>query len=270
MPLYMDIHQLPAGTTLGDVAHAHSADEAIQQKYGVTYLKYWCNEEKGKVFCMCIAPDAAAAERVHEEAHGMRAERIIEVDEEVAEGLMGNSHIINAGMVMHRERPDPGHRTIMFTDIVGSTALTQQLGDKAAMEIVEAHDRIVRAALQAHGGREVKHLGDGIMAVFLFAEDACRCAAQIQRDLREREGATPTPIWLKIGAAAGDPVERDGDFFGATVQLASRLCAHAEAGQTLVSSTVLEQTPTNRYDDLGEVTLKGFTSPVRAHRLVDK
>jgi class 3 adenylate cyclase len=266
MPLYVDIHQLE-GLTLQDVAAAHSADEAIQEKYGVTYIKYWCNEPGGKVFCMCSAPDAAAAERVHMEAHGMKAERIIEVDEELAESLMGRNVVSSTGCVMRGEQPDPGSRTIMFTDIVGSTAMTQQLGDRGAMAVVEAHDRVVRAALRNHGGREVKHLGDGIMAVFLTAVDACACASEIQRELRKLDGATPTPIWLKIGAACGDPVERDGDFFGSTVQLASRLCAHAVAGQTLVTTSVTELNRSQQFDDVGEVALKGFADPVRAHAI---
>lgn len=270
MPLYVDIHRLEGGLTLEDITHAHAADQAIQDQYGVEYVKYWCDLRNGKVFCMCSAPDAAAAERVHMEAHGMKAERIIEVDEELAESMMGNQVPQTSGLVLHGGRPDPGSRTIMFTDIVGSTALTQQLGDRAAMAVVEAHDSIVRTALKAHGGREVKHLGDGIMAAFFTAEEACACAQQIQHELREREGVSPMPIWLKIGAASGDPVERDGDFFGSTVQLASRLCAAAEPGQVLVSSAVTELTPTNRFDDVGEVQLKGFPAPVRAHRLVGK
>jgi class 3 adenylate cyclase len=108
---------------------------------------------------MCSAPSAEAAQAVHLEAHGLAADRIIEVDEELAEGLMGQNVVAATGAMMRGDQPDPGIRTIMFTDIVGSTALTQQLGDRAAMQVVEAHDRIVRAALLHHGGREVKHLG---------------------------------------------------------------------------------------------------------------
>jgi class 3 adenylate cyclase len=267
MPLYVDIHRLD-GLTLHDVATSHSADVAIQAKYGVEYMKYWVNEKAGKVFCMCSAPDAEAAERVHLESHGMKAERIIEVDEDLAESMMGGGFVESSGCVMHENRPDPGARTIMFTDIVGSTALTQELGDQAGMALVEAHDRVVRKALRMNGGHEVKHLGDGIMAAFISADDACACASQIQRELREQKEAAPAPIRLKIGAASGDPVERQGDFFGSTVQLASRLCAAAEPGQTLVSSTTIALTPSNKFDDLGEVHLKGFTAPVRAHRLI--
>jgi class 3 adenylate cyclase len=268
MPLYVDIHDL-AGATLDQIAHAHAADMAVQDKHGVNYVKYWVNEKTGKVFCMCSAPSAEAAERVHVESSGMRAERIIEVDQDLLESLMGDNVVLPSGQALSNHQPDPGSRTIMFTDIVGSTELTQKLGDHAAMEVVEAHDKIVRRALSVHGGRQVKHLGDGIMAVFNRPEDACACAALIQKEIRQKHGDA-SPIWLKIGAASGDPLERDGDFFGSTVQLASRLCAHAQAGQTLVSSAVHDCSSKNRFEDVGEVNLKGFTAPVRAHRLVDE
>src|SRR5678815_3796693 len=203
MPLYVDIHRLE-GLPLDMVAEAHRKDLEEQAADGVNYLKYWCNEPKGRVFCMCTAPSAEAAERVHMEATRMRAERVIEVDEDLAETLMGSNHVIApTGAVWQGDRPDPGSRTIMFTDIVGSTALTQQLGDHGAMAVIEAHDRVVRAALRGHGGREVKHLGDGIMAVFHTPQHACACASEIQRRLRELDGKTPLPIWLKIGAASG-------------------------------------------------------------------
>jgi uncharacterized protein DUF4242 len=82
MPLYMDVHEsLPAGATAADVAHAHEADLAKQQAYGVRYLKYWIDEKQGKVFCLVDAPDADAAVRVHREAHGLVADRIFEVSE---------------------------------------------------------------------------------------------------------------------------------------------------------------------------------------------
>jgi class 3 adenylate cyclase len=266
--MYLDVHEIDGVFSLEDVAAAHAADMAIQEKHGVNYLKYWCNEQKGRVFCMCTAPSAEAAERVHMESSGMRAERIVEVDEDFAESLMG-AHTVNpAGCVIVHGKPDPGARTILFTDIVGSTELTQQLGDQAAMAVVEAHDRVVRGALAAHGGREVKHLGDGIMAAFLSPQEACACAERIQRDLRALDSGNTQPIWLKIGAASGDPLERDGDFFGTTVQLASRLCAHATAGQILVSPEVAARTSTSRFGELGEVKLKGFAEPVRALKLL--
>jgi len=82
VPLIIDIHEkLPDGASTSDVAHAHEADLAKQQAYGVKYLKYWIDEKERKVFCLVEAPDAESAMRVHREAHGLVADRIFEVRE---------------------------------------------------------------------------------------------------------------------------------------------------------------------------------------------
>jgi class 3 adenylate cyclase len=270
MPLYIDIHEM-SGFTLQDVAGAHAADMAVQDKYGVNYQKYWVNQSKGKIFCLCSAPSVEAARRVHVEAHGMVAERIIEVDPDMVETFLGGNVVADSGAALlpQSQRCDPGLRTIVFTDIVGSTAMTQKLGDRAAMMLLDLHDGIVRGALGKHGGREVKHLGDGIMAAFVSAHEAVRCAASIQSELRDVAPLSSEPVRLRIGAAAGEPVERQGDFFGSTVQLAARLCSRADPGQTLVSSSVRELCDGIPFRDVGDVSLKGFADPVRAHALVD-
>lgn len=82
MPLFMDVHEtLPDGATAKDVAQAHAADVKLQDDYGVKYLKYWVDDKNKKVFCLVEAPDAATAEKVHREAHGLVADRIFEVQE---------------------------------------------------------------------------------------------------------------------------------------------------------------------------------------------
>jgi len=272
MPLYMDIHNLPEGTTPEDVAKAHAKDVEIQRKYGVEYHKYWVNDTGSKVFCLAHAPNAEAAECVHREAHGMMAEKIIEVSPDVAEVFLGGTETNPAGAVLlpgggPNER-DPGIRTVLFTDVVNSTTLTQSLGDEAALAIVGVHDTIVRDALSALGGREVKHTGDGIMASFVSAASAVRCAIQIQQELdKHAQRNSEHPLKVRVGAAAGEPVEKNNDLFGSTVQLAARLCAHAQPEQILVSSAIADLCIGKglSFEDLGEVTLKGFTSPVRAH-----
>ena len=268
----MDIHNLPEGTTPEDVAKAHAKDMEIQRKYGVEYHKYWVNEDGSKVFCLAHAPNAEAAECVHREAHGMMAEKIIEVAPDVAEVFLGGTETNPAGAVLlpgggPNER-DPGIRTVLFTDVVNSTTLTQSLGDQAALAILAVHDAIVRDALSALGGREVKHTGDGIMASFVSAASAVRCAIQIQRELdKHAQINSEHPLKVRVGAAAGEPVEKNNDLFGSTVQLAARLCAHAQPEQILVSTAIAELCIGKElsFEDIGEVTLKGFTSPVRAH-----
>src|SRR4030095_4521492 len=190
MPTYMDIHEIAGGVSAEDVAKAHAQDVKAQGKYGVHYHKYWINEKTGKIFCLCEAPSAEAAMQVHREAHGLLAEKIIQVEPDVADLFLGASQVNEAGAVVMpgaaADAHDPGIRTVLFTDIVESTSLTQQLGDDEAMEILRIHDSVVRDALAALKGREVKHTGDGIMASFVSAAAAVRCAAQIQRELTQR------------------------------------------------------------------------------------
>ncbi len=271
MPLYMDIHNLH-GVTAEDVAKAHAADLEAQRKYGVEYRKYWVNENCGKVFCLVHAPNAEAASQVHREAHGLVAEKIIEVEPELAEGFLGGGEVNQAGAAIvpggAADARDPGIRTILFTDIVESTTLTQSVGDEAAMALLNVHDRVVRDALASLGGREVKHTGDGIMASFMSAAAAVKCASQIQCELCKREETDrERSIKVRIGAAAGEPVEHHHDLFGSTVQLAARLCSHALPQQILVSNVIAELCIGKGlpFQDLGEVALKGFDRPIRAH-----
>ena len=268
----MDIHEIPGGVSAEDVAKAHARDVEVQSKYGVNYHKYWVNEKAGKIFCLCHAPNAEAAKQVHREAHGLVAEKVIQVEPEVADLFMGGSEVNGAGAVVFPggspDDRDPGIRTILFTDIVESTAMTRRIGDEAAMELLHIHDDIVRNALSDLGGREIKHLGDGIMASFVSAASAVKCATRVQREIAKhgRESAN-CPIKLRVGVAAGEPVEHHNDLFGCTVQLASRLCSNAQPDQILVSNVVAElcEGKLLSFEELGELTLKGFDHPIRAH-----
>jgi class 3 adenylate cyclase len=269
MPQYMDVHNLQGSTAL-QIDQAHAADLEEQGKYGVEYLKYWFNESQGKAFCLVDAPNPEAARLVHREAHGQMAEKIIEVQPELVEAFLGGGETSPSGAVLRpsgagNER-DPAIRTILFTDIVGST--NEALGDDAGMARLGVHDTIVRDALAAADGREVKHTGDGIMASFVSAAAAVRCATQILRALaRHQEKHSEYPLKVRIGVAAGEPVERERDLFGATVQLAARLCSHAQPEQILVSNVVAELCLGKGlpFKDLGDVILKGFGRPIRVH-----
>lgn len=267
----MDIHEVEGAVTREEIAKAHEQDVAVQKKYGVEYHKYWVNEKAGKIFCFVEAPNAEAAICVHRESHGLIAHNIIEVQPEMANLFLGGTETDETGAVLlpgSKHLHDPAIRAILFTDIVDSTAITQAMGDDAAMEMLEVHDTLVRHALKDFGGREIKHTGDGIMASFLSSAGAMRCASQIHQELAaQREKADGHPVKVRIGAAAGEPVERHDDLFGATVQMAARLCAHAGPEQIVVSHAIADLCHGKgfTFEDLGEIQLKGFGQPVRAH-----
>ena len=159
---------------------------------------------------------------------------------------------------------------ILFTDIEGSTTLTQRLGDAKAQEVLRAHNAIVRDALKAHSGSEIKHTGDGIMASFTSASRALECAIAIQRALAQRNESNPdTPIRVRIGLNAGEPVVEEDDLFGTAVQLAARIAAKAEGGEILASDVVRQLVAGKGFlfADRGETALRGFEEAVRLYEV---
>jgi Nickel responsive protein SCO4226-like/Adenylate and Guanylate cyclase catalytic domain len=259
MPLYMDRHDLE-GTTAADLASAHLRDLAIQDRFGVRFVTYWFEEEAGSGFCLVEGPDAQAVEAAHREAHGMVPSNVIEVDQTAVRGFFGrlNTHPPGEPYV------ESAFRAILFTDIVDSTHLTQQLGDSASMQVLRKHDSIVRAVLAKFGGEEVKHTGDGIMAAFAAASQAVKAAVQIQQALQERDDAERWHLQVRIGVAAGEPVTERDDLFGAAVQQAARLCACAQPDRIVVSSGVRDlcRGKDIRFTDMGPVAAKGFDEPI--------
>ena len=159
--------------------------------------------------------------------------------------------------------------TILFTDMEGSTSLTQRLGDAKAQEVLRTHNRIVRDALKAHTGSEIKHTGDGIMASFSSATRALECAIAIQRAFAEHSESAEEPIRVRVGLNAGEPIPEEADLFGTAVQLAARICAHADPGEILAPIVVRELAAGKGFlfSDLGAVALRGFEDPVRLYEV---
>jgi adenylate cyclase len=133
----------------------------------------------------------------------------------------------------------PSVFTFVFTDIVGSTAMTQRLGNAGAQKAVRAHNTAVRGAIQAHRGREVKHTGDGIMAVFPDPVAAVQASIRAQREIAAHNAANPNiEVVIRVGVNVGEAVEEDNDFFGAAVQMTARICDKASKGNIWVSQAV--------------------------------
>lgn len=155
----------------------------------------------------------------------------------------------------------PSIITVMFTDMVGSTNITQARGDERAQVLVRTHNTIVRGALSEFSGREIKHTGDGIMASFGSAANAVEATIAIQRATIAQ--SQDLGLHLRIGLNAGEPIQEEDDLFGTTVQLAARICAKADTDQTLVSNVVRELCTGKplRFIPRGAFELKGVTDP---------
>jgi class 3 adenylate cyclase len=157
-------------------------------------------------------------------------------------------------------------RTVLFTDLVGHTEMMSRLGDERGRAVLREHEAITREVLKAHGGAEVKTMGDGFMASFGSVTRAVECAVGLQRAFADHEGEA---LSVRVGLNAGEPIEEDGDLFGATVILASRIAAKAEAGEVLVSDNVRSLCSGKGFlfADRGEFTAKGFDDPVRIYEV---
>ncbi|HYM15615.1 MAG TPA: adenylate/guanylate cyclase domain-containing protein [Dehalococcoidia bacterium] len=160
-------------------------------------------------------------------------------------------------------------RTVLFTDIVGHTEMMQRLGDARGRDVLRAHERITRETLSAHGGTEVKTMGDGFMASFGSVTSAIECAISLQRAFATHTVSMPEPLHVRVGLNAGEPIEEDGDLFGATVILASRIAARAGADEILIPEPVrhLLSGKTFMFSDRGEYEMKGFDDAVRLYEV---
>jgi class 3 adenylate cyclase/tetratricopeptide (TPR) repeat protein len=160
--------------------------------------------------------------------------------------------------------------TILFTDLVGSTELLQRAGDEQAQRIFKAHHRLLREAVEAHGGHEVKWLGDGLMVAFDSTADAVKCAIAMQQ--ASRRPTAGERLEIRAGLNVGEAFVDESDYFGTSVVIARRLCDSGGAGQIRASDIVVRLLD-GRGDgiqtkDLGALDLKGITNPVPAVEII--
>ncbi len=279
MALYVDVHlrhryQDDPPRSIAEIEASHARDLACEAKYGVRFVGVWYDAAAGATNCLVEAPGIDAALMTHLEAHGPSGEpvRIIEVSREEVDGFLGGMCTTASGVALSEDGTAIGSpfRTVLFTDLERSTSLTLELGDRAAMDVLRAHDRIVREAIGGGGGREVKHTGDGIMAAFLSAANAVEAAVAMQRAFAlHNQRGDGIQLHVRVGLAAGEPVSDHEDLFGAAVQLARRICDHAQPGQVLVSAAIRELCAGKKLEfvDRGEATFKGFETPSRYYEV---
>jgi len=154
---------------------------------------------------------------------------------------------------------------VLFTDLVGSTELTSALTLEAATELRRKHFSMLRQAIAASGGTEVKNLGDGVMVVFPVASAALSCAVAMQQAIHRDNARAERPLGLRIGLSAGEVSRETDDYFGDAVIEAARLCAQADGGQILAADLVRalagRRSP-HAFSPLGRIKLKGLPEPI--------
>jgi class 3 adenylate cyclase/DNA-binding CsgD family transcriptional regulator/tetratricopeptide (TPR) repeat protein len=154
------------------------------------------------------------------------------------------------------------HRTFLFTDVVGSAALTEAIGDVAWRDLRRWHDATLRASFDRHGGREIDHPGDGFFVVFERAADAVACATSIQRALAEHRRTAGFAPAVRIGVHSGVAIAEGRGFTGSAVNIAARVAARADGGQVLASESTIREARVAPAGRLVEVRLRGVGEPV--------
>jgi class 3 adenylate cyclase len=174
-----------------------------------------------------------------------------------------------------RDRASPvttgvGFHAILFTDIEAHTAMMQRLGDARGREVLREHERITREALRAHGGTEIKTIGDSFMASFRSAQEAVECAIALQRAFALRQASGTEPLRIRVGINAGEPIAEEGDLFGSSVILAARTKEKAQGGQILVTDVVRQLVLGNGFlfAGGGEEQMRGFDEPTRLYEVL--
>ena len=173
-----------------------------------------------------------------------------------------------------RGRKSGASRTIIYTDIEGNTDMLQRLGDDAWRAVLRDHERITRELLRAHGGTEVKTMGDGFMASFDSSTNAVECAIDLQRSFAARNETSAESLLVRVGLNAGEPIEEDDpdgrvDLFGTAVTMAARIMGQGTGGEILVSEVVRGLVAGKGFDfaDRGDFAMKGFEEPVRVYEV---
>jgi class 3 adenylate cyclase/tetratricopeptide (TPR) repeat protein/type II secretory pathway predicted ATPase ExeA len=159
---------------------------------------------------------------------------------------------------------------LLVTDMEGSTALLQRLGDAQAHEVLRLYNAMMREALRQHHGVEITHTGDGLVAAFASVSSAIACAVAMQRAFAGHNRAhADRPIHVRVGLNAGEPIAAEGGLFGTAVYTAFRICARAQAGQILVSEVIRQLAAGTGFAfvDRGRVTLKGFSGRFRVYEV---
>jgi DNA-binding SARP family transcriptional activator len=164
-----------------------------------------------------------------------------------------------------------GPVTILFTDVVGSTDLRTRRGDADAHRLLQEHETLVRTCVEAHGGHEVKSLGDGFMVAFVSARQALACAQTIQRAVAARNrGAPGDEVHVRIGMNTGEVVQEGSDLYGQAVNAAARIAARGKSGEILCADVVKAlagSDPQFSFEDRGRCRLKGFPERWHLHAL---
>lgn len=237
MPIYMDLHIVP-GVTARQVAEAHVRDVKIQEQYFCKAITYWLDEDKGCVFCLIEAPDKEAVREMHEEAHGLIPNEIIQVDADAVKAFLGRLQDPKDAILQPETNlkvfSDPAFRIILITKTMDARLLQHAVGKERTQELLLLYSTIVREQCRTYGGSEVYSREDGFVISFSAQVQAMDCAVAIRKKLMH----AVAQLGLRIALHAGVPVDKGDAIFGSTIRFAHFLTNFGKAGQIVMSSVV--------------------------------
>lgn len=263
MPIYMDRHDIP-GVTAEAVAEAHQADLKIQDKFDCKGLTYWFDEEKGMAFCLIEAPSKDSVQELHDYAHGLIPNKVIEVEPNIVEAFLGRikdptgqDHAISV-------ITDPAFRCIMAIYLDNDTRIASKFeNNDTPFSITKTFHKIVRDNLDQFQGREVEQSSECLMASFSMVKQSLLCAISIQEQFEKLNAKNPETknISVGIGLSAGVPVAEDEILFGDSVKLARRLRYIANAGQVVMGTTVHDLCEARKFSSEENTDVMALTPP---------
>ncbi|MFC4722520.1 nickel-binding protein [Geojedonia litorea] len=240
MPIYMDRHIVP-GIEAKDAAAAHRNDLKIQDQHGVRCMTYWVDEERGNAFCLIDAPNIEAVKKMHDQAHGLVPNEIIQVNSNVVEAFLGRIQDPD-GCYYHTDDDDlkifndPAFRILLVTQIKNPILLKSTLGKDKTKQLLNLYNKIMHEQIQKHEGREVESEGGEFITSFISVNQAVDCAVSIMNSLH----IATELLELKIGVNAGMPVTKSDILFGDTIKLAKYLCNIGSNQEIMMSSIINE------------------------------
>ena len=239
MPIYMDVHIVP-GVKAKNVAEAHYQDLIHQEEYGCKCMTYWVDEGRESIFCLIEAPDKDAVKEMHQKAHGLLPNKIIEVSSSVVQSFLGriydpeDAQTTSEGLKVFS---DPSFRVLLVTKTVDPVLLQYKLGVEKANELLKEHNNIIRRNIAQWNGTEVQHGGTGFIISFPSAASAISCALAVQTDLPASQADI---IGFKMSINGGEPIEKSNKLFGDAIQLARYFFAIPKDFKLIVASAVKE------------------------------
>jgi AraC-like DNA-binding protein len=203
-------------------------------------MTYWIDEERETVFCLIEAPTKEAVVEMHNQAHGLIPNKVIEVSSSVVESFLGRiydpaeAETTDDGLKVFS---DPSLRILVVTKTTDPVLLQHKLGSEKANELLDRYNKIIRKNLAKYGGREVECGGSGFIISFASATKAVYCAFSIQEEMTVTDADI---LEFKMSINSGEPIEKSNNLFGDTIHLAEHMCAIAKYFRVALASSVKE------------------------------